>query len=126
MKIGELSRKSGVAPSAIRFYEERGLLTPASRTTSGYRQYANETLQRLYWIQKSKRLGFSLEVIRGMFIDHASCSKDLTLAQTEIRLREIEEQQQLLAQQRDDLLALRAMLESDDLSVPCRSYFKVN
>ena len=66
MKIGELSRRSGVATSAIRFYEEQGLLTPSSRTASGYREYGDEALDRLEMMQLLKKLGFSLDVIGGM------------------------------------------------------------
>jgi DNA-binding transcriptional MerR regulator len=126
MKIGELSKKSGVAPSAIRYYEEQGLLAPISRTVSGYREYAGDAMRRLYWIQKSKSMGFSLDDIRNMFVDKDKCSKDRTLTQAANRLREIEAQQQVLAQQHQDLIALRAMLQGDDISEPCRSYFTVN
>ncbi|GJI95161.1 MerR family transcriptional regulator [Duganella caerulea] len=126
MKIGELARISGLAPSTIRFYEEQGLLSPASRTASGYREYASNATERLYLIQASKRLGFSLDIIRGMFTESGQCSKPKTLALTEIRLREIEEQQAMLAQQRSDLLALRVLLQDDSVSAPCRKNFAVN
>ena len=69
MKIGELSKKTGVAPSAIRYYEEQGLLTPSSRTVSGYREYAGDAKRRLYWIQKTKSMGSSLDDIRNMLAD---------------------------------------------------------
>lgn len=126
MKIGELARKTGLTPSAIRFYEEQGLLSPISRTAGGYREYASNATERLYMIQASKRLGFSLDIIRGMFTESGQCSKTKTLALTEIRLREIEEQQATLAQQRSDLLALRVLLQDDSVSSPCRKNFAVN
>jgi len=126
MKIGELARKTGLTPSAIRFYEEQGLLSPASRTAGGYREYASNAAERLYMIQASKRLGFSLDIIRGMFTETGQCSKTKTLALTEIRLREIEEQQAMLAQQHSDLLALRVRLKDESVSAPCRKNFAVN
>lgn len=126
MKIGELSRKSGLSPSAIRFYEEQGLLLPASRTASGYREYTANAMHRLHLIQVSKRLGFSLDIIRELFGDNGQCSKARTLDQTNIRLREVEAQQLALAQQHSDLVALRAMLENGSFPSSCSSNFAVN
>ena len=126
MKIGELARKSGLTPSAIRFYEEQGLLSPISRTAGGYRQYASNATERLRLIQASKRLGFSLDIIRGMFTESGQCSKVQTLALTEARLREVEEQQATLAQQHRELLALRVMLQDESVSSPCRQSLAVN
>jgi MerR-like DNA binding protein len=40
MRIGELARASGIAPSAVRYYEQLGLLPAPERTASGYRSYA--------------------------------------------------------------------------------------
>ena len=42
MKIGELSQRTGMATSAIRFYESSGLLPAAERGANGYRQYGEE------------------------------------------------------------------------------------
>jgi MerR family copper efflux transcriptional regulator len=114
MRIGELSRKSGMAASAIRFYEEQGLLPPPLRAANGYRHYGGEVVQQLQRIQLAKNLGFSLETIRGFFSDTGECSKEKTLAQTVLRLREIEQLQATLATQYRDLLALRALLEDGD------------
>jgi MerR family mercuric resistance operon transcriptional regulator len=43
MRIGELAALTGLAPATIRYYERRGLLARAGRTTSGYRTYSPET-----------------------------------------------------------------------------------
>lgn len=118
MKIGELARKTGLTPSTIRFYEEQGLLSPVSRTAAGYREYSNYAMERLHVIQVSKRLGFSLDVIRGMFGANGQCLKTEILERTETRLREVEEQQQTLASQQRELLALRAILLDDSISRP--------
>ncbi len=50
MKIGALSKQSGVSIDTIRYYEKRGLIPQAARTTSGYRQYATEDVLRLKFI----------------------------------------------------------------------------
>ncbi|SEI21692.1 helix-turn-helix domain-containing protein [Pseudomonas fuscovaginae UPB0736] len=66
LDIGEVSAKSGVKPSALRYYEETGLI--ASMTRHGLRrQFAPEVLLQLKLISMGKAAGFSLEEIAGMF-----------------------------------------------------------
>ncbi|WP_299039632.1 MerR family transcriptional regulator [uncultured Pseudokineococcus sp.] len=62
MRISEVSRRSGVAASTLRFYEDAGLL-PAARLANGYRDYDEADLMRLDLIEASKELGLSLEQI---------------------------------------------------------------
>jgi DNA-binding transcriptional MerR regulator len=123
MKIGELSRQSGLAASAIRFYEEQGLLAPISRTAAGYREYASNAVERLRLIQVSKQMGFSLDIIRGLLSENGKCSISKTMEQTGILLREVEAQQEALARQHQALTELRAMLNGEGISERCRSHF---
>jgi MerR family copper efflux transcriptional regulator len=60
LTIGQLARRVGVRTSTLRYYEAEGLLTPASRTETGYRLYTPEAEQTLRFIQRAQRLGFSL------------------------------------------------------------------
>jgi DNA-binding transcriptional MerR regulator len=126
MKIGELARKSGIAASAIRFYEEQGLLAPISRTASGYREYASNAPDRLKLIQGAKKLGFSLEVIRSMLDENGKCSLEKTMEQSAILLREIEAQQEALERRRQSLLILRATLLDYPNQEPCRHSVSIN
>jgi MerR family transcriptional regulator, redox-sensitive transcriptional activator SoxR len=64
LTIGELSSRSGVAPSALRFYEARGLIA-AGRTTGNQRRYARATLRRVALIQAGRAAGMPLERIRA-------------------------------------------------------------
>ncbi|MCB9422222.1 MAG: MerR family transcriptional regulator [Ardenticatenaceae bacterium] len=66
LTIGELAKKAGVRTSALRYYEDEGLLVANGRTDSGYRLYKPEAIQRLYLIQRAQRLGFSLADIRTL------------------------------------------------------------
>jgi len=66
LDIGEVASKSGVQPSALRFYEEAGLIAPVSRHGLR-RQYDDEVLRQLKLIAMGKWAGFSLEDIAGMF-----------------------------------------------------------
>ena len=62
LTIGQLSERSGVATSAIRFYEARGLIESA-RTTGNQRRYAQATLRRVSFVRAAQRVGLSLEEI---------------------------------------------------------------
>ena len=60
---GELSHRSGVAVSALHFYEREGLIV-SRRTSGNQRRYARETLRRVAFIRMSQRLGIPLARIR--------------------------------------------------------------
>jgi MerR family transcriptional regulator, redox-sensitive transcriptional activator SoxR len=64
LSIGELSERSGVAASALRFYEAEGLID-ATRTEGGQRRFARETLRRVAFIRVAQEVGLSLDEIRG-------------------------------------------------------------
>jgi MerR family redox-sensitive transcriptional activator SoxR len=60
--ISEVSRRSGVAASALRFYEERGLIS-SERAGSGHRRYPRPALRRIAFIVYAQRVGLTLEEI---------------------------------------------------------------
>jgi MerR family redox-sensitive transcriptional activator SoxR len=62
LTITEISRRSGVASSALRFYEERGLIH-SERAGSGHRRYPREVLRRIAFIVFAQKMGLSLEEI---------------------------------------------------------------
>ena len=64
LTIGELSARSGVATSAIRYYEQRGLVS-SRRTTGNQRRYARATLRRLAFLRTAQRVGLALEEIEA-------------------------------------------------------------
>lgn len=66
LDIGEVARRSGVAPSALRYYEERGLIVPIGR--HGLRRvFAEGVLEKLALIALGRAAGFSLDEIGAMF-----------------------------------------------------------
>jgi DNA-binding transcriptional MerR regulator len=71
MRIGELARRAGTTPRALRFYEEQGLL-PAGRAANGYREYDEDDLRLVSEIQTLRTVGFTLEDTRP-FVD---CLRD--------------------------------------------------
>ena len=62
MTIGEVARRSGVATSALRFYEERGLIS-SERAGSGHRRYARSVLRRIAFVVFAQRVGLTLQEI---------------------------------------------------------------
>jgi MerR family redox-sensitive transcriptional activator SoxR len=64
LTIGEVAKRSGVAASALRFYEERGLIT-SERHASGHRRYPRAVLRRIAFIVFAQRIGLTLDEIAG-------------------------------------------------------------
>jgi MerR family redox-sensitive transcriptional activator SoxR len=64
LSIGELAARSGVAPSAIRFYEARGLIG-SQRSAGGQRRFPRASLRRLAFIGAAQQVGLTLEEIRA-------------------------------------------------------------
>jgi MerR family transcriptional regulator, redox-sensitive transcriptional activator SoxR len=62
LSIGEVAARSGVAPSALRFYERRGLIS-AARSDGNQRRYDRAVLRRIAFIQAGRAAGISLERI---------------------------------------------------------------
>lgn len=62
--IGELSRRTGVKVTTIRYYEQMGLISAPSRTEGNQRRYAKRELERLSFIRHARDLGFSLDDVK--------------------------------------------------------------
>jgi len=79
LAIGELSRRSGLAPSALRYYESIGLIH-SERSGGGQRRYRRSTLRRVAVVQAAQRVGLSLEDIRvdlaALPVDRAPSRRD--------------------------------------------------
>jgi len=64
LSIGDVARRSGVAPSALRFYERRGLIA-STRTDGNQRRYDRAVLRRIALVQAGRAAGISLVEIRA-------------------------------------------------------------
>lgn len=105
LKIGDVSKRSGIGVEALRFYEKSGLLEKPSRTESGYRVYDARVLERLAFIKQSQALGFSLDEIRRV-IEDARKGKSPCAEVREIvrhRLEELDERMRELRRYRKEL-----------------------
>ena len=66
LKIGELARRAGVTPKAIRFYETRRILPPANRAANRYRLYGDDAVEMLRFIKQAIGLGLTLAEIKDI------------------------------------------------------------
>ena len=64
MRIGELARHSGIPATALRYYEQLGLLPEPGRTDSGYRAYGEDAVDRLAFIRAAQAVGLTLAAVR--------------------------------------------------------------
>jgi MerR family transcriptional regulator, copper efflux regulator len=101
---GQLAQRAQINLETVRFYEQEGLLAPASRTASGYRKFEESAVDRLDFVRRAKALGFSLGEIRELLIiqdEHADAcvavrdlveTKLATVLERMIELQKLEEQ----------------------------------
>jgi DNA-binding transcriptional MerR regulator len=66
LTIGAVAKATGVAAKTIRYYEQVGVLPSPSRTTSGYRQYGEHTIQQLLFLRRARALGLPLDRLKPL------------------------------------------------------------
>jgi DNA-binding transcriptional MerR regulator len=76
LTIGALAQRTGLAVSAIRYYEEVGLIPPASRRPSGHRVYGTEAQELLALVRHCRDLGFPIEDTRALVSLASSNDRD--------------------------------------------------
>jgi MerR family copper efflux transcriptional regulator len=85
LQIGEVAERVGLSLRTVRYYEEVGLVTPASRSEGGFRLYSAADVERLQLLKRMKPLGLSLEEMRELadLIEHSDSPS--TLRKGELR-----------------------------------------
>jgi len=112
VRIAELARRAGVAPSAVRWYEQEGVLPAPPRSDNGYREYAEADLARLRLVVALRRLGLDpAEAGRLARLCLEGGSADAGLAPL------LELQRAAIARQRDDLDRLEAELRDLETAI---------
>ncbi|MCX9112310.1 MerR family transcriptional regulator [Aeromonas veronii] len=120
MKIGELARQTGMAASAIRFYEARGLLNKVQRGANGYRDYPPETVPLLTIISQAQQAGFSLDEIKQLVpADISTWQHAPLLAALKAKVSDIEALEARLAHSKQQLQTLIRLVESKPDEMPC-------
>lgn len=110
MKIGELAKRAEVPIDTVRYYEREGLIPPPVRRASGYRDYLEADVDRLRFMRRAKALGFTLHEIRELLSLTAMSGDDMSAlnAQTQAKLRDVEDRIHSLTRIREALQSLVA------------------
>ncbi len=115
MRIGALADRLGLNPRTIRYYEQIGLIPAAARTSAGYRDYDEVDRERLDFVRRSRRLGFSLEEITEILAlrERGRAPCDYVRGRLDVRLVQIDQRMSELRALETELVALRKV--ADDL-----------
>jgi len=102
---GQIAKMAGVNVETIRFYERKGLLVPAGRRPSGFRQFSTGAVVRIRFIKRAQELGFSLTEIQDLL----SLSIDSDTVCADVRIR-IDGKLQLIEEKVADLTRISSVL----------------
>jgi DNA-binding transcriptional MerR regulator len=98
VKIGEVARRAEVTIDTIRFYERRGVLPAPARRPSGYREYTDDTVQRIQLARRMQSVGLTLDEVIDALSAHdageATCESerwrlDAALDRVDARIAEL-------------------------------------
>ncbi|OOF08845.1 MULTISPECIES: Cu(I)-responsive transcriptional regulator [Salinivibrio] len=115
MKIQQVAEKTGLTTKTIRFYEQKGLITPPHRADNGYRDYRAQHVSELQMIRRARLVGFTLEESADLLAlsrDPSLRSADVK-ARAESKLMEIDEKIAELAAMKTTLQALTQACPGD-------------
>ena len=116
MNIGMAAKRSGVPAKTIRYYESIGLIPPAQRTESGYREYGRNEIDTLRFVQRARGLGFSVKDVGrllDLWRDRSRASGDVKALATE-HIEEIDRKITELRSMRDTLQRLSEQCHGDE------------
>ncbi len=121
LSIGQVARQAGVGVETIRFYEREGLLEEPARGVSGYRQYTEKVVDRIHFIKRAQRLGFSLKEITDLLLlrvdAHTSCEE--VKQRTEAKIAEVERKLVELQRMRQALLQVASLCTGQGPASAC-------
>lgn len=116
MNISDIAQLTGLTTKTIRFYEEKGVISPPCRAANGYRQYHAKHVDELHLIRRSRLVGFTLDESRELLAfsrDPDRRSADVKL-KAEQKLLEIDEKINELQQMKQTLEALTKQCPGDE------------
>lgn len=111
MNIGEAARISGVNAKLIRHYESIGIIPKASRSGAGYRTYTETDVNILYFVKRSRTLGFSMKEIKKL----VSLWRNKSRASSEVKsmaIKHVEEMEQKILELQDMVKTLKQLAKS--------------
>lgn len=137
--IGEISRRTGVKVTTVRFYEQRGLIAPPARTTGGQRRYDEAAMERLTFLRHARELGFGLEDIADLMTIAETPTEDCAPAHEIARkqLAAVDRRMTILGKLRQELAArlhlsheatyraLRTLVDAGRVINPSRGVYRI-
>jgi MerR family mercuric resistance operon transcriptional regulator len=110
LSIGQVAQQAGVGVETIRFYEREGELLEPPRRASGYRQSSEQVVNRIQFIKRTQRLGFSLKEISELLLRvDAQTTCDEVNQRTEAKIAEVERKLVELQRMRQALLQVDSL-----------------
>lgn len=116
LRIGEAAKALGVTPKTLRFYEQKGIISPSGRSPAGYRLYSPEDFERVRFVLRAKGMGLVLDEAREVLAcaDAACCGASEPMLEEKLRerLADIEARLQDLEALRENLLHSLSSVEA--------------
>ena len=121
ISIGELAKATGVGVETVRFYERKGLVTAPARKTSGYRQYSEETVERMRFIRRAQQVGFTLKEIKDLLAlrEDADSRRGDVRDKAAAKIADMDAKVDDLLAMRESLVALLTSCEGDGPASEC-------
>ncbi len=93
MNIGVVSKLTGLSTKSIRLYEDKGIISPPTRSESDYREYSDNHVQELNLVSRAKKAGFSLQECKEFVLlaQNPNRKSSEVKARTMDKLKEVEE-----------------------------------
>ena len=111
-RIGEVAAKAGIKVDTLRYYEKLGVLPRARRTTGGLRQYGDDVLRQVRFIQDAQALGLTLNDVRQLVGEQGRVGRDRCRKVRDLLAVRLKDVDAKLAQLRSFRQTLRSHLEA--------------
>lgn len=124
--VAVLAKLAGSTPDTVRYYEKAGLLPPPRRSSSGYRHYSPDAVDRMHFIQGAQRLGLHLREIRDLLSvrDTGTCPCGDAAVLLREHMAEIDQQIRDLTRLRVTLADMVSQIPSADCPDPVPGVWK--
>jgi len=127
LTVNGVIKATGLSRETLRYYEKMGLLKPQRRATNGYRVYAANDLERLEFIFRTKKAGFTIRKIRELLDlkkrKHTTCRLGRDIATENIQ--HVDEKIAALQEVRAILADFAEQCEKEGLDEPCSLSFHI-
>ncbi len=115
MRVGEAAKLTGLSIKAIRYYEAEGLID-VQRRNNGYRDYTDESVERLCVLQRIRSIGFTLSEGRDLLALYANKQRHSAEVKKAVleKIEKLDRQMSVLTDMRETLLLLAGRCEDDE------------